>query len=278
MVDTLYISDLDGTLLRSNETLSRYSFTTLDRLINGGLAFTVATARTPESAARVLGSLNLKLPVIYMNGGCIMNPHKGRIIAEYFLDHDLIADILALFHRFSISPIVYAITPAGEKKIYYPGIHNRGEDIYVNSRLARGDDRLRQVSDFSILDGHTIMLINGIDTEEKLRPLYAAAAQKYMVACTILEDNYAPDFFWLEVAHRSATKGQGIALIRSLLKPKRIVCFGDNLNDIDMFNASDFTYAVANAHHTLKRMATGIIESNNADGVVKFLSENFSIV
>lgn len=52
-----------------------------------------------------------------------------------------------------------------------------------------------------------------------------------------------------------------------------VVAFGDGTNDIDMFQLADEAYAVENAVDELKAMATAVIESNNDDGVAKWLSE-----
>jgi hypothetical protein len=56
---------------------------------------------------------------------------------------------------------------------------------------------------------------------------------------------------------------------------ERIVSFGDNLNDIPLFRASDECYAVANAKAELKEIATSVIESNVNDGVAKWLDSRF---
>ena len=71
---TIYMADLDGTLLRSDGTLSDYTKTTLNALIERGLQFTVNTSRTPDSAMSVLQGLRLKLPIILMNGSMFYNP------------------------------------------------------------------------------------------------------------------------------------------------------------------------------------------------------------
>ena len=60
----LYVSDLDGTLMRNDETISAYTERTLNKLIGEGLAFTYATARSVESARTITGGLKLKLPVL----------------------------------------------------------------------------------------------------------------------------------------------------------------------------------------------------------------------
>ena len=54
----------------------------------------------------------------------------------------------------------------------------------------------------------------------------------------------------------------------------KLVCFGDNLNDLSMFEGADECYAVSNAHESVKQIATGIIDSNNNDGVARFLAEH----
>ena len=58
---------------------------------------------------------------------------------------------------------------------------------------------------------------------------------------------------------------------------ERVISFGDSMNDIPMFEISDESYAVKNALDELKKYATGIIESNEDDGVAKWLIGNVSI-
>ena len=57
MNDTLYVSDLDGTLMRNDEKLSEYTIKTLNELLRQGLPFTFATARSIESARVITGEL-----------------------------------------------------------------------------------------------------------------------------------------------------------------------------------------------------------------------------
>ena len=71
-----------------------------------------------------------------------------------------------------------------------------------------------------------------------------------------------------------ATKANGIQTLKELLFCDRIVAFGDGLNDMDMFKIADECYAVSNAVDELKAIATGIIDSNNNDGVAKWLVDN----
>ena len=64
----LYVSDLDGTLLRNNASISEFSKMNLNLLLSGGMHFTVASARSVVSMKRILGDVNFRLPIVEFNG------------------------------------------------------------------------------------------------------------------------------------------------------------------------------------------------------------------
>ena len=79
---------------------------------------------------------------------------------------------------------------------------------------------------------------------------------------------------WLEIMPKEASKANAIQQLKAMLQCERVVAFGDGKNDIDMFAIADEGYAVSNAHESLKEIATGIIGSNNEDGVAKWLEKS----
>ena len=70
----LYVSDLDGTLLNTSGVVSEFSRNTINDLIAKGLNFSIATARTAATANGILAGLDIKEPVILMNGMAIYDP------------------------------------------------------------------------------------------------------------------------------------------------------------------------------------------------------------
>ena len=76
---------------------------------------------------------------------------------------------------------------------------------------------------------------------------------------------------------QEVSKANAIKQLQSMLQCKKLVVFGDGKNDMDMFQIADEAYAVANAHEELKKYATGIILSNNEDGVAKWLEEKIIV-
>lgn len=68
IADTLYISDLDGTLLNSDAQVSAESAKLINAAIDKGIRFTFATARSVYSAAPITSAININVPCILMNG------------------------------------------------------------------------------------------------------------------------------------------------------------------------------------------------------------------
>ncbi len=84
----LYVSDLDGTLLRSNQTTSEYTNRVINGLTDKGIFFSYATSRSIYTAKIVTNGLEAKFPVIVYNGVCVMDNQSLEIIdANYFDDN-----------------------------------------------------------------------------------------------------------------------------------------------------------------------------------------------
>ncbi|MDE6789584.1 MAG: HAD family hydrolase, partial [Ruminococcus sp.] len=66
-MNTLYVSDLDGTLLRSNEITSDYTNSVINSLTDMGMIFSYATARSFITAKKVTKGLNARIPLIVYN-------------------------------------------------------------------------------------------------------------------------------------------------------------------------------------------------------------------
>ena len=262
---TLYVSDLDGTLLRKNETLSTYTIKTINTLTASGMLFSYATARSLNTAKKVTEGLNTHFPLIIYNGAFVKdNITEEILIANYFKEdvYEVLKDLFA--HE--IYPIIYSYQNNIEKFSYIPEKATSGMQAFLNSR--RGDKRTNIVTAESELMDGNLFYITCIDKPEKLEPFYHKYKNKYHVV-------YQKDIYtgeqWLEIMPQKASKAQAALQLKQKLECDRLVVFGDGKNDIDMFEIADEAYAVENAVSELKVVATGIIESNENDGVAKYL-------
>ena len=269
---TLYVSDLDETLLRSDETLSPFTVKALNRLIDGGIHFSYATARSYHTASQVTRGLSPKLPLIVYNGTFILeNGTQRQLLSNLFraeetnriLDRLLAADVF---------PIVHVFLDGVEKFSYCKDKISPAQQKFLNRRI--GDPRENPVTDPQALYRGDAFCIACMDTPEKLRPLYDAMQGEF--ACNYFRDGYT-DEQWLELNPVSATKANAILSLKEMLGCERIVCFGNGNNDVSMFRIADECYAVSNAVLALKEIATDVIGSNDEDGVAKWLLENVKL-
>ena len=77
---TLYVTDLDGTLMRDDKTISDTTAAILNRLIGQGMPITYATARSIRSASVVTKEIHFQLPVITLNGTIFVDPQTCETI------------------------------------------------------------------------------------------------------------------------------------------------------------------------------------------------------
>ena len=79
MKSTLYVTDLDGTLLTPEESLSPFTVRVINRLVEQGVSFTYATARSLHSSSKVTQGLTKRLPVTHLQRGlCPPGGHRGK--------------------------------------------------------------------------------------------------------------------------------------------------------------------------------------------------------
>lgn len=264
---TLYVSDLDKTLLRSNQRTSDYTNETINSLVEKGLMFSYATARSYVTAHKVTEGLNAQIPLIVYNGTFIIDNISGEMLISNFL-HDADKVLTDLINN-GIYPIVYSYINAVEKFSYFEPKCNEKTMAFIQSR--KNDVRENPVcAEERLYDGN-IFYFTCIDDEEKLRPLYEKYKNTYH--CVYYQEPYSKNQ-WLEIMPKAASKANAVKQLKAYLKCDRIVVFGDGENDIDMFKIADEGYAVENAVDALKAFATQMIGSNDEDAVAKWLLEN----
>lgn len=268
---TLYLSDLDGTLLRKDETISDYTANVINKIVNQGVCFSFATARSLVTTRKVTSGIHTNVPAIVYNGAFIMDSQSGKILHSNFFDgniHLLFEDIKAN----GVYPVVYSFIDGVERLSFTEGKSSAGQALYLESR--KGDRRITPVKSFENLLKGDKFYITCIDDEKKLLPIYEK--YKSTFRCLYQKDYYS-DYYWLEIMHKNSTKANAGLKLKEMLDCEKLVVFGDEINDIDIFKIADEAYAVANATEDLLPFATGIIESNENDGVAKHLNKILQI-
>jgi 5-amino-6-(5-phospho-D-ribitylamino)uracil phosphatase len=270
-MSTLYISDLDGTLLNRQAELSPYSLQTLNKLIEQGLHFSFATARTAASALKILREVQFRLPVILMNGVVIYDWPRQRISKVESIDARSLDAILAALERFGLTGFLYAMQD-GQLTTCYTRLTSRLMVDFYEERRQKYYKSFEQIASFTEMRSRNTIYCTLINTLEVLEPVRACLAVEPGLACTLYKCIYADDAWYLEIFSAGASKENAVRDLRERYQFDRIVGFGDNLNDLSLFRACDEKYAMQNAQEELKVAADAVIGTNDEDSVVRFLA------
>lgn len=267
----LFVSDLDGTLLSPDGTITDYTAETINALVKRGLHFTFATARSVYSAKPITEKLDINVPCILMNGVSVYDLKTGRYIRNEFIPKEVTQEIIESFERHNVPCFMYKInrdilsahytelTPAVMRSFAEERKNKYGKPFIHCERFSADCD----IVYFTVTDDH-----------EKLLPLEREIAGIDGASHAFYSDTYT-DKWYLEVFSAKASKANGIKFLREEYGFDYVIAFGDNLNDLSMFEVSDYRVAVGNAAGQVKDTADFTAESNACDGVAKWLSDNF---
>jgi len=274
-VNTLYVSDLDGTLLQTDASLSSFSENGLRDLLADGVLFTVASARSVVAIQQMLRGLPLPLPVIEFNGAYLSDLSTGWHEIINALEPSVAVSVYEQIATCGLSPLI-ASFDGTDDRVHYGAMLNEGMHWYLKDRLAHRDSRWRGATDnLAASLQEQVVCLTTIAKEEELIDLQAAILEAHTgkVETHLFENQYFPGWYWLTVHDCRATKDQAIKTLAKNygLGDAQVVVFGDHINDLKMFAAADMTVAVSNAQAEVKACADLVIGTNEEDSVVKFI-------
>lgn len=271
---TLYLSDLDGTFLNSKGEISERSAEIISELTHKGVLFTVATARTYATVMKMFSGVYLPCPLVLMNGVTIYNPENKSVISSHPIPTDLGNKILGEFRCRNVEPMLY-FQCGDTLEIYYSKLTNDYQREYVSQRTECSGKKFIHSPEPVSIEGRNLVYIVCLDRYENIKDIYDAVSKLDNAHCMFYKDNYS-DMYFLEIICKTVSKASGALEVKEIVGADKMVAFGDNLNDIPLFEIADEAYAVSNAEPKLKEIATGVIGSNDEDAVAYFILKEFN--
>lgn len=270
----LFVTDLDGTLINNKREITEKSKEIINKLIKEGINFTVATARTPATAVEILDELELNLPVALMNGVIIYNTKTLEYIDIKDIKTEIVHKAIRVFEEKNKNPLIYGINN-NHLWVYHKNFNKPYEYNFCKERTGKKLKTFVNVTDYreAIKDSRIINFV-AFDEYEVIKDIAEELNKVEGLTVNYYKDAYE-DCYILEVHSSEASKANGIKYLSKYIDYSNIICFGDNINDIPMFELADESYATANAVESIKRIATDIIGSCENDGVARFLEERF---
>ncbi len=293
---TLYVTDLDGTLLEPDKSIKPENLKLINQLIDEDVNITYATAR--EEIMKTLYVTDLD--------GTLLEPDKSIKPENLKLINQLIDEDVNITYatarslitakqvigdiNFKLPVIVqngtFILSPNGDvilgnylgdsildtvknfdiSPIVYSQIGKNNYFSYIKDKMSVGvkafvadhldDPRNHPVNTYEDLYEGDIFYLLLIDDYDKLKPLYDLFKEDYYAVFD--QEMYSHDW-WLEVMSPDASKANAIKYLKQKLQCDEVVVFGDGKNDIEMFEEADYSCAVENAAPELIKCADEVI-------------------
>ncbi len=266
----LFLTDLDHTFLYNDLSISDYSKTIWNDMSKNHM-MSIATARTYKKSEQFLRGLNLNIPMILLDGSFIVSPDK-KILDMKTISQEMGDEIINCGAKLGIYPFVLALKDQNLNEAFlYPSKRNKHQSELLTRY--QGDDNLEECSNIRAMrDNFKLVyfgekkqleeLQNNLQTIFKNEIKYILAPEAYL-GC-----------YFLTLLHKDADKAHGLQTVHELTQTsfEDFTVFGDNLNDIGMFNLAKTSVAVKNAHEDVKKIASFVSNyTNNEDAVAKYL-------
>ena len=264
----LVVADMDGTLLNEHGAVPSSFWPVLDWMRGRGITFVPASGRQYATLHQIFHGLDDGLSYVAENGNLVV--HQGRPVATHGLDLDTSRRVIE---------IVRQAAGTGEG-----GGRNIGLVVCgVDSAYVERDDqafltearkyyvRLDVVGDLSLVTDRVLKLAAfDFDGAQALAAgPFAALAETHQVVVS--------GQHWVDIMAQGVDKGGAVRQLQQAVgaTPAQTVAFGDYPNDLQMLEAADWSFAMANAHPDVAARARWLAPANTDDGVVAVLRRLF---
>ncbi|MGD9558990.1 MAG: HAD hydrolase family protein [Oscillospiraceae bacterium] len=264
---TLYVASFDNVLGQWDGTLPHNTAVRLNRLLEKGLPFTVATHRTPTTLLPRLEEAQVDLPLVVMNGAAVFDPKRRHFSFSVSIPYITAQAVAAACDEPAVQCYQYAIRH-GELHVYCAPPRNDYAQVL--------DERLRRRQHQSYVpgppaEGTDILFLFIAGPPEDIYRLEAklrAMPQSADIFIRSHESWLIPGFANIEISSVYASKANAVAWLMEEKGYKHLVAFGRGDTDKSMLEAADEAYVMADSSEAVKAMGLPVAGSTG-DDVVK---------
>jgi HAD superfamily hydrolase (TIGR01484 family) len=253
-------TDLDGTLLRSDQTVSERTRAAVDAAEDAGVLFIIATGRPPRWIPPVIEQIGERGLVVCANGASIYDPARHELVARWDLDPDVSLGLVDDLER------AFPDAVLGVEQGFDFGVDESAERAGIDLSWIEG---IRVAPVRSFLDRSVTKLI--VRMPHPAPPGTAAAVQAVVGDRALV--THSTDESFLELSrpdiHKAATVEH--LLLDSGIAPSEVAAFGDMPNDRELIVWAGLGVAMGNGHPELKAAADEVTATNDDDGVAQVI-------
>jgi Cof subfamily protein (haloacid dehalogenase superfamily) len=250
----LVVSDVDGTLLTKNKTLTERASGAVQRLRDAGIGFTITSSRPTIGMQFLIEPLQLTLPFGSFNGSCIVDP-RMKPIEQHLIPAPTAQRCLDVLDEFGVDIWLFTndlwLTRNGDGA-YVPG----------EKRAIRADPVI--VGDFTPYLTAACKIVGASGDAALLRRCEAAMQKALGTHATAVRSQT----FYLDITPPGCDKGTFVQAMakRLSISTDAVATIGDMENDLAMFAKSGMSIAMGNAADDVKKRATHVTTTNEDEG------------
>lgn len=258
----LIAADMDGTLLDDDKELHDHFWPLVDALFERGIVFAPASGRQYHTLYRRFGEVADELVYIAENGAYLVRGTEE--VASDLLDDDLVRRVIGAVRSLADAGADLGVVVCGKRSAYIErtdaAFRAQTDEYYAS--LATLDDLLDRPED-GILK---VAVYDFGSAEHGAKPALESFATEVQV---VLSGEH-----WVDLQNLGTNKGVALRRVQQALgiTPAQTMVFGDFLNDLEMMDAADYSFAMDNAHPLLRARARYVAPPNTENGVVRSIS------
>jgi Cof subfamily protein (haloacid dehalogenase superfamily) len=250
----LLLSDVDGTLVTPDKTLTPRAVKAVDGLRDAGIRFAITSGRPPRGMSMLIDPLVLETPIAAFNGGLVVEPDLA-VVEERVLPAELVGPIVDLLRSFGLDVWVYR---GPDWLVQDP------DGAHVDREAATVQFAPTVVADFDGLTEGVAKIVGVSDDHDAVAAAAAAARERFGDHVSAARSQP----YYVDVTHPEANKGAVVRFLsaRYGIPPEEIATIGDMPNDVLMFAHSGLSIAMGQSDAGVQRAARRITTSNDEDG------------
>ncbi|MEV4540053.1 HAD family hydrolase [Micromonospora echinaurantiaca] len=263
----LIATDIDGTLLTDDRTVSPRTAAALARITAGGTPVVLVTGRPIRWLELVYDQLAEPLPAICANGAVVYDPVADKVLRADPLDPHLLAEVARRL-RAEVPGVSFAVEIVDSRQMRH--------EAHYPLRWDADLDAIRAVeTPEELLAAPAVKLLAraGEQDPDAFLALVAGALEG------LAEATHSSYSGLVEISAAGVTKAAGLAwyCARLGIDARDVLAFGDMPNDVPMLTWAGRGVAVANAHRAVLEIADEVTSANSADGVAAYLEQVFGV-
>lgn len=277
----LFVTDLDGTLLSTDHTLSPYSLEALNSAMENGLPVCIATGRSYSDILEIIKDFRIRPYIISSNGASIYD-NEGKKIYSISIPKDQVKEIIEYLHgqnlEYEVADDEYTYITKESLDILHKELEDVGSQDSTKKKeleqdilgLVLSQGNLKVVEDMDTL-------LNSIDSGNSVSSISAYLNKIHKTMEYFSMDKRLRTFsswkYNFEMTSSKTSKGIALEHLCQLLdiELKDVAAIGDNYNDLSMIKIAGIKGAMGNGVEHIKAMADYIAPTNDENGAVKFL-------